>query len=148
MKISEFDDKAITGQFDTIFLEKCPTYHLITWRVMKSLAFSESELHPYVENGLFRTPNRLFREYEGKDPYDPSDAVSTAYRILCGMWDNLFMLTNERERLLYTLASYKFRILKPSDLVGISSNFNGLYVHFPLPSLHSVVKIKDYAEIF
>lgn len=137
MKINEFDDIPISGQFDLIFRDTCkqPT---IDWRLLKSLAFDESELLPIVEGGLFRTPVRLFYDYDGRDPQDPKDSIETVHRIFTTWYAELGFLPEE-DRIKYILLAYKLRFPDIKQLVSISTNFDTLSDYF---SPHLIMDVK------
>jgi membrane-bound lytic murein transglycosylase MltF len=146
MKINEFDDIAINGQFDLIFKEKCPEHPKINWKLLKSLAFNESALQPFVSGGLFRIPERLFFEHSGKDPTDPEDAVKTIVSIFSEWWEKLYYIP-ENDRLLFLILAYKMHFFDVQNITKISNKFDDLYQYISPGLLLEVKKIVDRAEV-
>lgn len=146
MQTNEYDNISINGQFDLLFKEKCPTHPKINWKLLKSLAFNESELQPYVLGGIFRAPERLYYEFDGKDPLDPSDAIKTISSILQEWWKELSYLS-EKNRILFVVLAYKLRFYDIKYLTNISREFDDLYNYFSPGLLLEVKKIVYYAEI-
>ena len=142
---NELDPKSINGQFDLDFKDNCIDHKYITWKVLKSLALSESEIHPYVSGGLFRIPKRLFHQHFGRDVYDPVDNIKTICTILKEFWSK-FSLINENERLLFVLLAYKLKVYDVSIITNVSTKFIELYGSFPVYALHEVVRIKERAR--
>jgi len=146
MKINEFDDISINGQFDLIFKEKCQEHPKINWKLLKSLAFNESALQPFVSGGLFRIPERLFFEYSGIDPTDPSDSIKTIFLIFSEWWEKLSYIP-ENDRLLFIILAYKMRFFDVNKITKISNKFDDLYQFIAPGLLLEVKKIVDRAEV-
>jgi hypothetical protein len=146
MQINEFDNISISGQFDLIFKEKCPPHPAINWQLMKSLAFNLSELHPYVDGGLFRIPKRLYVEYDGKDPYDPADNVATMRKILQDWWERL-LLVPEEDRIYFIILAFKIKMYNVEYLQTIAQSFEGLFQFFSPGLMLEVKKIVEYLKV-
>lgn len=144
MKINEFDDISINGQFDLLFRDTCKQ-PCIDWRLLKSLAFNESELLSVVEGGLFRTPARLYYDYDGVDPKDPQDSIKTIYNILLSWYEELCFLPEE-ERIKYIILAYKLRFTDIKQLISISTNFDTLIDYFSPHLIMDVKRIISFAE--
>jgi hypothetical protein len=146
MKVTEYDDISINGQFDLIFKEICPSHPCINWKLLKSLAFNESELQSYVEGGLFRIPNRLYYEFDGRDPNNPEDSIKTVFNIFSNWWNELDYI-KEEERLLFVVLAYKLKFYNVNSLTKISNNFSDMYNYFSPGLLLEVRKIVDLSII-
>lgn len=149
MKKNQFDDEQpIIGTYDLIFKDKCPTHPIITWKLLKTLAFHESDLNTYVEGGLFRTPNRLYYEYDGIDPNDPSDAIKTVHKILVTWWDeDSLTVIPEKDKILYVILAYKLKFYSVQQLVSISKNFEDFYQYFSPGLIMEVKRIAEMAKV-
>ena len=144
MQLNEFDDVPVSGQFDLAFRDIC-TYPAIDWRLLKSLAFNESELQPYVDGGLFRTPIRLYYDFDGLDHNDPSDCIKTVQRIFLAWWEDLSFLPEE-DRIKYIILAYKLRFSDVRRLVDITRNFEELTNFFSPVLILEVKKIISFAQ--
>ena len=138
------DNVAISGQFDLAFRDVC-THPAIDWRVLKALAFIESELHPYVEGGLFRTPIRIYYDYDGLDHNDPHDCIKTVHRMFLSWWNDLSYL-REEDRLKFIILAYKLRFPDIRHLDAITKNFDEFANYFSPVLIMEVKKIIDLAK--
>ena len=146
MQNNDLDTISITGQFDLVFKDKCPPHPVINWQLMKSLAFNLSELHPYVDGGLFRIPHRLYFEYEGTDPYDPTDNIATMRRILQDWWERLFLVA-EKDRIYFIILAFKIKMYNVEYLQTIAITFEGLFQFFSPGLLLEINKIVEQLKI-
>ena len=146
MKINEFDDIAINGQFDLVFRDTCPDHPAVSWKLLKSLAFNESELQPYVNGGLFRIPDRLFIEFEGRDSQDPEDSTKVVSKILISWWEELQHLPEE-DRIKYVVLAYKLKFYDIQKLAAITSNFDDFFNYFSPGLILEVKKIIEYSKV-
>ena len=133
----------IRGDFDSIFEHYSGD---IDWRLLKSIAYNFSNLEPYVDGGLFNIPSRLYFEYDGKDPLDPSDNTATMVRIIRDWWDRLYMV-EDKDKIYYIILAFKIKSYNIEAITEISTNFKELFGYFSAGMMFEIMRIVDIMVI-